>query len=140
MDLLQKKNRASHGLHQGFPLSPFSFLSVVEGLSFLMKNAKIKGELHGVNISLEITLMHLLSMDEVMLFGASSFQDFKALKEILNVYCEATKMEINLFKYSMMLNCISEKIVVQLEGSYPIRKCNDKESFKYLGFYLKSNS
>jgi hypothetical protein len=57
------------GLRQGFPLSPFLFLLVAEGLSKLICNTRRSGELKGLKVSPSEVLSHLLFIDDVLLFG-----------------------------------------------------------------------
>jgi hypothetical protein len=43
--------RASRGLHQGCPLSPFMFLIIAETLSRLLKEARNEGRLRGLKVT-----------------------------------------------------------------------------------------
>ncbi|WP_208081343.1 hypothetical protein, partial [Bacteroides uniformis] len=48
------------GLQQGCPLLPLIFVLVMEGLSVLIKKAKVDGDIHGLQINKIMYLTHLL--------------------------------------------------------------------------------
>jgi hypothetical protein len=86
---------SSRGLCQGCPLSPFLFLIMAEGFNKLILEAKEKGLLKGLKISESELITHQLFVDDVLIFGASDVQEFQVLKDIMELFCEATGMEIN---------------------------------------------
>ena len=57
---------ASRGIRQGCPLL---FIIVIEGLSLLIEDAQTNGRIKGINISSQLSLTHLLFVDDVILFG-----------------------------------------------------------------------
>jgi len=81
---------SSRGLQQGCPLCPFLFLIVVEALSKLFENARRNGLQKEIKISLTKFLTHFIFVDDVLLFGAWSVQEFQALKETMDLFCVAT--------------------------------------------------
>jgi hypothetical protein len=81
------------GLKQGFPLSPF--LILVEGLSKLIRDIIRRVELKGLKVSPCEYLSHLLFVDDFLMFGASSLQEFQSIRRIMDLFYSATGMEIN---------------------------------------------
>jgi hypothetical protein len=46
----------------------------------------------------------LLFVDDVMLFGAGTVREIQSLKEILDLFCSTTGMELNSRKSSIRVN------------------------------------
>jgi hypothetical protein len=95
---------AKKGLRKCFPLSPFLFLLVVEGLSGAMEDANERGEFHGISISLTLNLTHLLFVDDVLLFYNGQRCDAKKFHTILDLFGWATDMQINARKYTLLIH------------------------------------
>jgi hypothetical protein len=100
---------ASQSLRKGCPLSPFLFLLVAEGLSMLIKNVMRKGALKRIKFSDSMVLSHFLFVDDIMIFGHGSLREISCLNEILDTYCKATRMEINIRKSSMLCYALDER-------------------------------
>jgi hypothetical protein len=92
----------SKGIRQGFPLSPFIFLLVVDDLSRLIVQAIERNLIKGIKLSQAVSISHLLFVDDVILFGAGLVQEVKAWANILDIFCKATGMQISATK-SMIL-------------------------------------
>ncbi|PNX97372.1 ribonuclease H, partial [Trifolium pratense] len=87
------------GLRQGDPLSPYLFILVTEGLTTLIKNSVIKGDLHGVKVCRGAPpVSHLLFADDCFLFCRSNLSETNHLMQILRTYENATGQEINMTK------------------------------------------
>lgn len=61
--------KSSRGLRQRFSSSPFIFLLVVEGLSHLILKAQEEGILKGIKVVDQLSLLHFLFVDDVLIFG-----------------------------------------------------------------------
>ena len=68
---------ASRGIKQGCPHSPLLFSLIIEGLSILIKDARYKGHIQGIKISCSLSLNHLLFVDDIILFGVETLEEWK---------------------------------------------------------------
>jgi hypothetical protein len=59
---------ASRGLRQWFPLSPLLFVLVVEGLNTMIKDARRRGIVEGIQIYDFVIISQLLFVDVTMIF------------------------------------------------------------------------
>jgi hypothetical protein len=72
------------------------FLSIVEDLSIILGDVKIRGRLKGINIKGVFSITHLLFVDDVILFGVGYVREEKYIKRALNLFGIVTGMEVNL--------------------------------------------
>ena len=129
--------QASRGIRQGCPLSPLLFIMVIEGLSLLIKDAKRNGKIKGIKISTKLFLTHLLFVDDVILFGLGSFEEWVAFNIILDTFCEASGMCININKSSFLHNHLDEALLRSISGLLPYKFDFLNKGFDYLGYFLK---
>lgn len=89
----------SRGIRQGDPLSPFLFVILMECLSRLICNAKEEGKIRGLQPLPPIpATTHQQFVDDTMLHGSPTVKEALGYKRILNLFSEASGMEINLSK------------------------------------------
>jgi hypothetical protein len=103
-----------HRFETRIPSIPLPFFLVANGLSLLIKDARRRGVLKGVKVSNFVNITHLLFFDDVLLFGDGTSQELRSLRTILDLYCKAMGMELNLRKSCMLLNCIPMDVSNQL--------------------------
>ena len=87
--------KSGRGMRKGFSLSPLLFLLIIEGLSRLILEAKNKGKLKGVKVRRKHFITHLLFVDNVMVFGTDSLDEWLCYKEIINLFCKASGMSVS---------------------------------------------
>jgi hypothetical protein len=63
---------SSSGIRKGYPLSPFIFLIVAEGLRNIIANARKRALLKGMKIYPTEFLTHFIFVDDAMIFGTGS--------------------------------------------------------------------
>eukprot|EP01018_Ginkgo_biloba_P039380 Gb_12932 [translate_table: standard] len=88
--------RISRGLRQGCPLSPLLFLIVAKGLSRALIEAKRNKSFKGVRVGDSYFLSHLLFVDDIIIFCDGSRRDLDKFRGILDLYCSATGMLLEL--------------------------------------------
>ncbi|KAK3226139.1 hypothetical protein Dsin_006001 [Dipteronia sinensis] len=103
----------TRGLRQGDPLSFFIFLICAEGLTSLLHQAQIRGDISGFQCSRGgLVITHLFFADDSLIFTKANEKNCVSIKEILAVYWRASGQAINFAKSAM---CISHSFSV-LEG------------------------
>ena len=70
----------SRGIRQGCPLSPLLCILIIEILSLLIQNAQQRGVITGVKVTSSLYLTHLLFVDDVILFGKGTVDEWKHCK------------------------------------------------------------
>ena len=62
---------------------------------------------------------HLLFVDDVIMFGMGSFEEWLAFKVILDTFCEASGMRINLDKSCFLHNDLDADLLHRITGLLP---------------------
>ena len=96
--------KSGRGLRQGCPLAPLFFLIVVEGFCRALLAAKAAGDYHGISFGNDVTLTRVLFVDDIVMISDGSEQSLSTLYEILQIFCKAYGMMINVDK-STLLHC-----------------------------------
>ncbi|KAA3457116.1 reverse transcriptase [Gossypium australe] len=125
--------RATRGLRQGDPLSPYLFLFCGEGLLALMRLANQEKRIKGAKVSREApSITHLMFADDCILFGDVSNRGINVLKEILREYEACSGQCVNFEKttvfFSANVTDQERNVVCQ---TFNVQCSNDPN--KYLG-------
>ena len=89
-------SRASRGLRQGDPLSPFLFIIVVEGLGRYIKKEVREKKLKGIQIwGNNLSITHQQFVDDIMLFCNVSLREVRRIKATLDIFMTALGTQIN---------------------------------------------
>jgi len=88
-------------------LSPFLFLLAAEGLSRLVHLNRLEGPIKGIMVVDYLNLDHLLFASDVLLFGEGMLKEWRIFKHIINSFCLAMGLEININKSLMLGNELS---------------------------------
>ncbi|KAL6322627.1 hypothetical protein AAG906_014299 [Vitis piasezkii] len=91
--------KASRGLRQGDPLSPFLFTIVADVLSRMLLKAEERNVLEGFRVGRNRTrVSHLQFADDTIFFSSSREEDMMNLKSILLVFGHISGLKVNLDK------------------------------------------
>lgn len=126
--------QASRGIRQGFPLSSFLYILVVEMLRQKLELDRQLGEILGLSFALGIkSLNHSHFADDTLLLGCASSQISRNFYLSLSIYCKASSGLINHLKIHIYgwndgprtLESISRTMGIQLTFHW--------DNLKYLG-------
>eukprot|EP00253_Pinus_taeda_P034939 PITA_34939 len=130
---------ASRGLCQGDPLSPFLFILAAEGLGRFIKKERETGKIKGLKIwGHNLCLTHQQFVDDIMLFGEPTVKEVKHLRKILDIFAEASGLEINKDKSRVFIFNSVEQVKVHLTRLLGFRQ--GELPTKYLGNILDFSS
>ena len=125
----------SRGIRQGDPLSPFLFLLCTEGLNGLIKRVESNGDIHGFSLCRRgPKLIHLLFMDDSLLFCRANMEECGKVLEILNMYEMALGKKVNRSKTSLFFSkCTSAKLKHDIMVALGVPEIMQYE--RYLGLF-----
>eukprot|EP00253_Pinus_taeda_P026517 PITA_26517 len=130
---------ASRGLRQGDPLSPFLFILAAEGLGRFIKKERETGKIKGLKLwGHNLCLTHQQFVDDIMLFGEPTVKEVKHLRNFLDIFAEASGLEINKDKSRVFIFNSVEQVKAHLTRLLGFRQ--GELPTKYLGNILDFSS
>ena len=129
--------RSSRGLRQGCLLAPLLFLVVVEGLGRALLSAKDCGAYRGISFGNNISLTHVLFVDDIKMITDGFAQSLSTLYEILMDFSKASRMMINEDKSSFYYSGLDDTELMSLKNIFSFTVLKIESGMKYLGFLLK---
>ena len=118
-------------------MAPLLFLIIVEGLIRALYCAKDDGVYSGISFGNDISLTHVLFVDDVIMVTDGSEQSLSYFYEILLVYCKASGMQINDKKYALYYSGLDEYEIITLQNIFSFPVLTIENGMKYLCFFLK---
>ena len=113
------------------------FLIVVEGLSKELIKAKECGVFHGISFGNDISLSHVLFVNDIVMVIDGSEQYLSSLYEVLLVFYKAFGMQINEDKSAMYYSGLDESELITLHNIFYFSVVKLENGMKYIGFHLK---
>ena len=94
--------KATKGLRQGDPLSPFLFTIVADVLSRMLLRVEERSMLEGFNVGRNRTrVSHLQFADDTIFFSNSCAEELQILKSLLLVFGQIFGLKVNLDKSNL---------------------------------------
>lgn len=119
-------------------MSPLMFLLIVESLRKLFHMEKIEGNIRGIKIARVLSITHLLFLDDAVLFGTGSIEEWNTYKNLLDLFCSATGMAISDSKSMFLEFGISLEVKDHIHYLFPFNFMNLEQGFKLFGFSVKA--
>eukprot|EP00253_Pinus_taeda_P027885 PITA_27885 len=130
---------ASRGIRQGDPLSPFLFILAAEGLGRFIKKEREANRIKGLKLwGNNLPLTHQQFVDDIMLFGEPTVKEVKHLRRILDLFAEASGLEINRDKSCVFIFNTVDQVKAHLIRLLGFRR--GELPTKYLGNILDFTS
>ena len=85
----------NRGLQQGCPVSPYLFILAIVGLNLLIHNGIALNDIVGVKVAGIVIISHLFYVDDVLVFGHGSVMEWQDYKDIINMFCKESSLEIS---------------------------------------------
>ena len=102
-------------------MSPLLFWLSVEGVSLLIGEAKDQGMLLGIKFSPTLAITHIFFVDDVVLFGQGTYEEWRCYKSIITLFSIASVMMISLVKSSFLCNNLKDELVVWIRYIFPYK-------------------
>ena len=97
--------KATRGLRQGDPLSPFLFTIVIDVLSRMLLRAEERSLLDGFSVGRNRTrVSHLQFADDTIFFSNTCVEELQTLKSLLLVFGQISGLKVNLVDYGRESN------------------------------------
>ena len=95
----------TRGICERGPLSPYLFLIVEEGLSFMLNHVEVVGDIVGVRLFTDVPMVsHLLFADDSLILMKANAMNAEALKSVLDSYCAASGQMVSVEKSSIFFS------------------------------------
>lgn len=131
--------KATRGIRQVDPLSPFLFILAMEGLSRKLKQESRTGGLKGIRLwGADLIITHQQFVDDLMLFGEASLREVRGFKRVLEGFMSASGMAINNDKSCTFIFNTPEAVKAHLTRVLGFRQ--GELPTRYLGIQLDINS
>lgn len=115
----------------------FPLLAYCRGSQQIDSRRKKKRQLSGVKVSDTESLTHLLFVVDILSFVQGTSRNFLALKNALDILCQAMGIEVNFLKSCVISSHLSKASSQLLSKALPFPHKELDSELKYLGFYLK---
>ena len=110
--------KSGRGLRQGCPLAPLVFLIVVEGFCRALLAEKSSRDYHGISFGNDVTITHVLFVDDIVMISDGSEQSLSTLYEILQTFCKSSGMMINVDKSTLLHSKLDDAELITVQNIF----------------------
>jgi hypothetical protein len=126
--------KASRGLRQGCPLSPFLYILLADSLSRKLEEERRKGNLPGLLIARGVKeINHSQFADDTLLLGSTTIRTAKRFQNILSSFLAASGGKLNISKCRIYGWHVPGHIKEQIARIFGFPIITTWNYFKYLG-------
>jgi hypothetical protein len=100
-------------------LSPLFLLLVIEGLSISLQVEKCVGAFKGRRVGRSLRISHLLFINGILILCDDTQMDSQNLRKIMDLYCKATGVMINMGKYIVSFMGVGEEDKMKFLQMFP---------------------
>ncbi|XP_019175839.1 PREDICTED: uncharacterized protein LOC109171159 [Ipomoea nil] len=131
----------TRGLRQGDPLSPYLFIICAEGLSILLKQAEVKGDIHGCRVARAApSITHLFFAGDSLLFFKANNQEAGAIKRCLTTYETMSGQAVNYHKSNICFSKnTSEEVREEIADILGVVQAQNFGKYLGLPFFVGRN-
>ena len=79
-------------------------------MSLLIGEAKDQGKLLGIKFSSTLVIIHILFIDDVVIFGQGTYEEWRCYKSIITLFSIASGMMISLVNSSFLYNNLKDEL------------------------------
>lgn len=98
----------------------------------MILEARRRGDIKGIKVVFNLNIFHFLFIDDILLFSDGSRSETHQLKTIIDLFLKATRLCINIQKYSLIVEGFIGAEIRMISEDIPF-----EDNFKYLGFHLR---
>ena len=95
------------------------------------------GRIKGVKYTSCHFIAYLLFVDDVLLFGKGTMEEWIVFHEIIWLFFAASGMKINMQKSSFLTKQVIDEV---MEHVFPFHMDSTDTGFKYLGYFMNPNN
>jgi hypothetical protein len=110
----------------------------MEGLSLLLKKSRAEGIISGIKVSRLTNILHLFFVDDVLILSRACLLEWKEIKSIIDLFCNAAGLTVNLKKSTIHSEGLMEVDLTPFKDLLPYSFSALSSGFKYLGYFLKT--
>jgi hypothetical protein len=112
----------------------------MEGLSSLLKNSFVEGNLTGIKVSRLIKIIQLLFMDDVIIMTREILYEFMEIDKHICLFCKASGLLVNQTKTTAHFEGLTELELTPFKTLIPYNFSDLSNGFRYLGYFLKTGT
>ena len=113
--------KGNRGILQGCSLSLYLFILAIEGLILLIHQEKTQKKFSSLKVSRGIFISHILFVNDVIIIGGGSIDEWIHLQNILKIFSEASGLEVSENKSSLIYFCKDQALKDSLINLFPFK-------------------
>lgn len=129
--------KATRGIRQGCPLSPFLYILMEDSLSWNLSDEKLNETLPHIRVILKTTpINHALFADDSILLGGASIKIERAFNRVIQSFCRVSGAKVNNRKSAVYGRVVDQQSILRISQALRFTGYVSWDKFKYLGLPL----